>query len=99
MSKQTTKYVRVGLALPRDIDEPLDKLSKLQSMTKTAFITDILRDMIPVMHQTIEAIEQLKQGQKKLALDLMANLLADGSNDLNQAHIDFCGLKEKHGRG
>ena len=98
MSKQTTKYVRVGLALPRDIDEPLDKLSKLQSMTKTAFITDILRDMIPVMHQTIEAIEQVKQGQKKLALDRMANLLADGSNDLNQALIDFGGLKEKHGR-
>lgn len=93
------RNVRVALTLPPDIDEALTRLSTLQTMPKTAFITDILRDMLPVMLQTIEAIEEVKQGQKKLALDRMANLLADGSNDLNQAHIDFGGLKEKHGRG
>ncbi len=98
MSKQTTKNIRIGLTLPREIDEPLSKLAILQSMTKTAFITDILRDMVPVMYQTIEAIEEVKQGQKKLALERMASLLAEGSNDLNQAHIDFGGLKEKHGK-
>lgn len=93
------RNVRVALTLPPDIDEALTRLSTLQTMPKTAFITDILRDMLPVILQTIEAIEEVKQGQKKLALERMANLLADGSNDLNQAHIDFGGLKEKHGRG
>ena len=98
MTKQKGKYVRVGLALPPDIDEPLGKLVKLQSMTKTAFITDILRDMVPVMLQTIDAIEQVKQGQKQVALDLMASLLIDGKNQMNQANLEYDQLKAKHAK-
>lgn len=88
---------RVALSLPLEIDDLLTELSKLTATPKTAIITELLTDSLPVIAQVIEAIKQAKSGQKNLAIETMAKFLADGSNTLNQAHIDFGGIKAKHG--
>lgn len=87
---------RVALSLAPEIDEILTELSKLTAQPKTAIITELLTDALPVMGQVIVAIKQAKTGQEKLALETMAKFLADGSNTLNQSHIEFGGLKAKY---
>lgn len=87
---------RVALTLPPEIDGVLTKLSKMQKVPKTQIITELLRDVVPVLEQVIQAMEEAKKGQQKLAIETMSNFLGNASAKLNQAHIDFGGIKAKN---
>lgn len=87
---------RVALTLPPDLDAILTELSELTATPKTAIITEILNDTMPIFSEVIKAIKASKEGQKELAIETAAKFLNDASLKLNQAHIDFGGMKAKH---
>ena len=89
---------RVALSLPPDLDEALTRLSLILNQPKTAIITELLVDSLPVIIDTIKAIEQVKEGQEKLAIETMGKFLGEASGLVNQAHIELGGLKAKHGK-
>ena len=89
---------RVALTLPSEIDDVLTQISKLTGTPKTKLITELLKDAMPVMVQVIKAIKQAKEGQESLAIETMGKFLKDASNSLNQAHIDYGGIKATHGK-
>lgn len=91
------KNKRVALTLPPELDDILTQLSELTATPKTAIITEILTDTMPVFMEVIKAIKQSKEGQNQLAIETAAKFLQNASQTLNQAHIDFGGLKAKHG--
>ena len=92
------KNTRVGLSLPPSINDVLTRMSLISGQPKTAIITEILNDSVPLMEQVVKALEETKKGQHEVALKTMENFLADTSNSLNQAHIEFGGVKAKHGK-
>lgn len=89
---------RVALSLPPKIDDILTELSKLTAQPKTVIITELLSDSLPIFEQVIKAINEAKQGHEQLAIETMGKFLAETSNSLNQAHIEFGGVKAKHGK-
>lgn len=91
------KSTRVGLSLPGEIDSVLIKLSELTGQPKTAIITEILTDSLPILTQVIKAIEEAKQGQMQAAITTTAKFLSDVSLQLNQTHLDLGEMKGKHG--
>lgn len=95
MPKQTQNK-RVALTLPPEIDDVLTEISQLTATPKTALITELLSDSMPVMLEVCKAIKQVKEGQKQLVIETMGKFLGTASNSLNQAHIDFGGLKGKY---
>lgn len=92
-----TKNKRVALTLPPEIDSVLTELSSLSNQPKTAIITEILTDSLPIFSTVIDALKAVKEGQNQIAIDAAAKFLQDASNSINQAHIDFGGIKAKHG--
>lgn len=91
------KTRRVALALSEQADDVLTQLSTITGQPKTAIITEILNDSVPMLSQVIQAIKELKEGNEKNSLQTMAKFLSDTSNQLNQAHLDLGEVKGKHG--
>lgn len=91
------KNKRVALTLPPALDDILTELSGLTSTPKTAIITEILNDTMPIFSEVIKAIKASKDGQKEVAIETAAKFLQDASSMLNQAHMDFGGMKAKNG--
>ena len=92
-----TKAKRVALALPEDVDLALSKMSVLTGQPKTAIITELLIDALPIIQQVIKAIDEAKTGQLEAAVQTTAKFLAETSLSLNQTHLDLGELKGKHG--
>jgi len=92
------KNKRVALTLSPEVDDVLTELSGLLGQPKTALITEILVDALPTFRGITQAIKQAKDGQKEQALETASKFLQDASQSLNQAHMDFGGMKVKHGK-
>lgn len=90
------KNKRVALTLPPEIYDVLSEISLLMGQPKTSLITEILVDSLPVFQTLVIALKQAKDGQQKLALETTAKFLQDGSNLINQAHIDFGVIKARN---
>lgn len=84
---------RVALTLNDELDSVLTTLSKLTSSPKTAIITELLMESLPVFHTVINAIEAARLGQQQAVVDSLAGFLQDASGIVNQAHIDFGEMK------
>lgn len=91
------KNKRVALTLPPEIDDAYTKLSLLTGQPKTAVITEILTDSMPIIIQVIKAIEEAKEGQLQTAVQTTAKFLQEASSMINQSHLDLGELKGKHG--
>lgn len=87
------KKNRIGLTLNDDLDGVISKLAKLTNSPKTAVITELLMEALPVMQLAVDSLEVAQQGKKQAALETMAGFLQDASGLLNQAHIDFGEIK------
>ena len=92
------KSKRVALALSEDVDLALSKMSALTGQPKTAIITEIITDALPIIEQVIKAISEAKAGQAQAAIETTAKFLAETSLLLNQSHIQFGEMKGKHGK-
>ena len=89
---------RLSLALNADIDDAITKLAKLTGQPKTAVITELLNDSVPVLLQVIKAIEEAKQGQMEMAINTTAKFLTEATLQLNQTHMDLGEMKGRNGK-
>ncbi len=90
-----TQKRRVALTLDSELDSVISILAKLTNTPKTAVITELLIESLPVMKTVIGALEAAKEGKQQAAIDTMANFLHEASGIVNQAHIDFGEMKGK----
>ena len=93
MSKQKK---RIALTVSDDMYFVLDKLSDLTEQPKTKIIMDMLEQYIPVLQQTVEALEQIRDN-KEDALSIVqkfaSDLLLDGNEKLGQVATEVKNLK------
>ena len=85
---------RIALTVPDHIDVVLTDLSKLTGTPKTALILELIDSAMPMMKQTLEAIQHAQEGRKGSAMDVMASLLKDAGFQLDEVQHDFFNLKK-----
>nr|WP_180025730.1 hypothetical protein [Acinetobacter sp. YH16049] len=78
------------------MEEVLDKISDLTGQPKTKIILEMLEQYVPVLEQTIEALEQIRDN-KENALSIVqkfaGDLLLDGNQKLGQIATEVKNLK------
>lgn len=78
---------RVALTIPDDINDILDRLSKLTLVPKTKLIVEMLQQYAPVFEKTITALEQIqadKENGPDIAKKFAQDLIFDGHELLVQ---------------
>lgn len=87
---------RIALSVPPDMDDVLDKLSDLTGQPKTKIILEMMEQYVPVLEQTVEALEQIRDN-KENALSIVqkfaGDLLIDGNQKLGQIATEVKNLK------
>lgn len=87
---------RIALSVPPEMEEVLDKISDLTGQPKTKIILEMLEQYVPVLEQTIEALEQIRDN-KENALSIVqkfaGDLLLDGNQVLGQIATEVKNLK------
>jgi predicted DNA-binding protein len=87
---------RIALSVPPDMDDVLDKLSDLTGQPKTKIILEMMEQYVPVLQQTVEALEQIRDN-KENALSIVqkfaGDLLLDGNQMLGQIATEVKNLK------
>lgn len=96
MAKIKDRRVRVALTLPASLNDPLTELSKLLNQPKTAIITEMLSDVLPLIHQSITSIKKMKEGQKEAVLNTMAEFIQLADQARTQLEFDLAKEKEKN---
>jgi predicted DNA-binding protein len=87
---------RIALSVPPEMEEVLDKISDLTGQPKTKIILEMLEQYVPVLEQTLEALEQIRDN-KEDALSIVqkfaGDLLLDGNQKLGQIATEVKNLK------
>lgn len=87
---------RIALSVPPEMEEVLDKISDLTGQPKTKIILEMMEQYVPVLEQTIEALEQIRDN-KENALSIVqkfaGDLLLDGNQKLGQIATEVKNLK------
>lgn len=87
---------RIALSVPPDMEEVLDKISDLTGQPKTKIILEMLEQYVPVLEQTLKALEQIRDN-KEDALNIVqkfaGDLLIDGNQKLGQIATEVKNLK------
>lgn len=87
---------RIALSVPPDMEEVLDKISDLTGQPKTKIILEMLEQYLPVLEQTLVALEQIRDN-KEDALSIVqkfaGDLLLDGNQKLGQIATEVKNLK------
>ena len=87
---------RIALSVPLEMEEVLDKISDLTGQPKTKIILEMLEQYVPVLEQTLEALEQIRDN-KEDALSIVqkfaGDLLLDGNQKLGQIATEVKNLK------
>ncbi len=74
-----TKKRRIQLCLDPDLDVVFAKLSALTGRPQSALVTELLRDTLPVLQQTVDALELAKSG--KLNVDGLLGMVQQSISD------------------
>lgn len=88
---------RVALSLKPDIDLVISDLARLTKQTKTSVINGILKDMYPVLKKTAFAIQKAQEGETKLSISLMQDVMSDAEKSFRDSQIELNGLGESNG--
>jgi hypothetical protein len=88
---------RIALSLKPELDSVILNLAKLTQQTKTSVINGLLTDMLPMLKQTVLAIEKAQKGKDGLAISLMKDLVDETQQKCNEAQMELDGLGEIHG--
>ena len=87
---------RIALSVPPEMEEVLDKISDLTGQPKTKIILEMLEQYVPVLEQTLEALEQIRDN-KEDALSIVqkfaGDLLLEGNQKLGQIATEVKNLK------
>jgi predicted DNA-binding protein len=87
---------RIALSLPPEMDEVLERLSALTNQAKTKLILEMLHEYVPVIEQTINALEQMQQNKDdavSIAKQFAHDMLLDGNQKLGQIATEVKNLK------
>ena len=87
---------RIALSLPPEMDEVLERLSALTNQAKTKLILEMLHEYVPVIEQTINALEQMQQNKDDavvIAKQFAHEMLLDGNQKLGQIATEVKNLK------
>lgn len=80
---------RVTLSLPDDVNELLVQISSLTGQPKTAIITELCVENLPMFRALVEAILLAKAGNTNSAYKVVTNMLEAAEITLNQAQLEF----------
>lgn len=83
---------RIALSLKPELDTVISNLAKLTKQTKTSLIHGLLTDMLPMLKQTVFAIEKAQKGKDDLAFSVMKDLLDETEQKFKDAQIELDGL-------
>ena len=87
---------RIALSVSPEMDTVLDRISELTEQPKTKLIVEMLEQYMPVLEQTLEALEQIK-ANKDNALNIDKNfaheMLLDGNQKLGQIAAEVKNIK------
>ena len=87
---------RIALSVSPEMDTVLDRISELTEQPKTKLIVEMLEQYMPVLEQTLDALEQIKSN-KENALNIAKNfaheMLLDGNQKLGQIAAEVKNLK------
>lgn len=89
-----TKKRRIQLCLDPDLDIVFAKLSELTGRPQSALVTELLRDTLPVLQQTVEALELAKSG--KLNLDGLIGMVQDSISHAQAIESEMLETKKTH---
>jgi hypothetical protein len=92
------KSKRIALTLDPEIDKTITQLAKLTNQTKVGIVNGVLKDMHPMLEQTLFAIKKAQKGKNTLALMLMNDVLEDAEQQFKDAQIELKGLHEPERR-
>ena len=87
---------RIALSLPPEMDEVLERLSALTNQAKTKLILEMLHEYVPVIEQTINALEQMQQNKDDavaIAKQFAHDMPLDGNQKLGQIATEVKNLK------
>lgn len=88
---------RIALSLKPELDTVISNLAKLTKQTKTSVINGLLTDMLPMLKQTVFAIEKAQKGKDELALSVMKDLLDETEQKFKEAQIELNDMGETYG--
>ncbi|WP_064534879.1 hypothetical protein, partial [Acinetobacter baumannii] len=58
---------RIALSVPPEMDEVLERLAVLTNQPKTELVWEVLEEYVPVLEQTINALEQIQENKENAA--------------------------------
>lgn len=89
-----TKKRRIQLTLHGDLDVVLARLSELTERPQSALVLELLQDTLPVLKQTVEALELAKSG--KLNLDGLIGMVQDSISHAQAIESEMLETKKAH---
>ena len=78
---------RIALSVPPEMDDVLDRISVLTQQPKTKIILELLEEFVPVLQQTLDALEQIQENKENavnIAKQFAHEMLLDGNQKLGQ---------------
>lgn len=87
---------RIALSVSPEMDAVLERMAVLTDQPKTKLILEMLEQYVPVLEQTLQALEQIHEN-KENALNIVkqfaGDLLLDGNQKLGQIASEVKNLK------
>lgn len=97
-----SKVKRVALALPPEVDDVLTRLSRALGTPKTAIITELVVESLPVFRLVLGTVEKAQGYKQEAAYSALGTILegskeglADIASKIAQAELDLEELKGK----
>ena len=87
---------RIALSVSPEMDEVLERLALLTNQPKTKLILEMLEEYVPVLEQTINALEQIQENKENaasIAKQFASEILLDGNQKLGQIAAEVKNLK------
>ena len=87
---------RIALSVPPEMDDILDRLSALTTQPKTKLIVEMLEEYMPILEQTVDALEQIKvnkENASSIAKQFVTEMLLDGNQKLGNIASEVKNLK------
>ena len=87
---------RIALSVPPKMDEVLERLAVLTNQPKTKLILEMLEEYVPVLEQTINALEQIQENKENaasIAKQFASEILLDGNQKLGHIAAEVKNLK------
>ena len=87
---------RIALSLKPELDTVISDLAKLTKQTKTSVINGILKDMLPMLKQTAQAIEKAQKGKNEIAISMMKDMVDETEQKFKEAQIELNDMGETY---